>query len=62
MYDLALVVSRSEIVKIDDLLDVDLHVAYHLELDIRLKESSRNLVQAFVEDLLVDDCGIAHLL
>lgn len=60
--DLALVVAGGEIVEIDDLLDVDLHVADHLELDIGLEEGSGDLVEAFVEDLLVDDRRIAHLL
>ena len=60
--DLALVVTGGEVVEVDDLLDIALHVADELELDIGLKKSTSDLVQAFVQDLLVDDGRIAHLL
>ena len=60
--DFALVVAGGEVVKIDDLLDIRLHVADELELHIGLQESASDLVEAFVEDLLVDYGRIAHLL
>ena len=60
--DLTLVVASGEIVEIDDLLDIGLHISDELELDIGLKESPSDLVEAFVEYLLVDDGRIAHLL
>lgn len=60
--DLALVVTGGKVVQIDDLLDVGLHVADELELDIGLEQGASDLVEAFVEDLLVDHRRIAHLL
>ena len=60
--DAALVVASSEFLEIDDLLDVGLHIADELELNIGLEKSAGDLVEALVEDLLVDDGGIAHLL
>lgn len=60
--DVTLVVSSSEIVEIDGLLDIGLHIADELELNIGLKESPSGFVEAFVEYLLVDDRRIAHLL
>lgn len=60
--DLALVVARSEIVEINDLLDIRLHVTNELELDIGLEESSGDLVEAVVERFLVDHRRVAHLL
>ena len=60
--DLALVVTSSKVVEVDNLLDVALHVTNELELDIRLKKSASDLVQAFIQNLLVDDDCIAHLL
>jgi hypothetical protein len=46
--DSALVVTGSEIVEIDDFLDISLHVANKLELDIGLKKRASDLVQAVV--------------
>lgn len=42
--DFALVVTGGKVVKIDDLLDIGLHVTHKLELHIGLQESSRDLV------------------
>lgn len=60
--NLALVVTSSQIVQIDDLLDIGLHIADELELHIGLEQSAGDLVQALVQDLLVDHRRIAHLL
>ena len=54
--DFALVVAGSEVVKIDDLLNIGLHVADELELHIELSESVSDLVKA-----LVNYGCIAHL-
>lgn len=51
-----------EVVEVDDLLDITLHVANELELNIGLEQCPGDLVEAFVEDFLVDYRGIAHLL
>ncbi|KAL6981342.1 hypothetical protein U1Q18_022971 [Sarracenia purpurea var. burkii] len=51
----------SEIFEIDVLLNVGLHIEDDLKMNIGLKESSHDLVKAFIEDLLVDDCRIAHV-
>lgn len=58
----SLVVARGEIIKIDDFLDVGLHLTDELELNIGLKKSTRDLVEAVVQNLLVDYGGITHLL
>ncbi len=42
--DFALVMPSSKIIKVNNLLDVVLHVHHHLELHIRLQQSSRNLI------------------
>ena len=60
--DFALVVTSGEIVEVNNLLDVGLHVADELELNIRLEKSSGDLVEALVQHLLVDHRRIAHLL
>ena len=60
--DLVLVVTGGNVVEVDNLLDLAQHVADELELDIRLKKSTSDLIQAFVQNLLVDDDCIAHLL
>lgn len=60
--DFALVVAGGEVVEIDELLDIGLHIPDELELDIGLQESAGDFVEAFIQDFLVDDCGIAHLL
>lgn len=60
--NLALVVTGGEIIEIDDLLDIGLHVADELELNIGLKQGASDLVEALVQDLLVDYGRIAHLL
>ena len=57
-----LVVTGGNVVEVDNLLDLAQHVADELELDIRLKKSTSDLIQAFVQNLLVDDDCIAHLL
>lgn len=62
MDDAALVVAGGEVVKIDDSLDVGLHVPDQLELDVGLQQRARDLVQAFAEHLLIDNGGVAHLL
>lgn len=46
--DFALVVTGGEIVKIDDFLDIGLHITNKLELNIGLKKSASDLVQAIV--------------
>lgn len=51
-----------EILDVDDALDVVLHVADELELDVGVEEGAVDLVEALVQDLLVDDRRIAHLL
>lgn len=61
LHDAALVGAGGERLEVDDALDVGLHVADHLELDIRLEERARDLVEAVVEHLLVDHRGVAHL-
>lgn len=60
--DFALVVASGEVVEIDELLDIGLHIPDELELHIGLQESAGDFVEAFIQDFLVDDCGIAHLL
>ena len=60
--DPAFVVACSEIVEVDNVLDVGLHVADELELNIGLEKRARDVVEAIVEDFLVDDRRIAHLL
>lgn len=60
--DAALVVARGEVVEVDDALDVGLHVADELELDVGLEERAGDLVEALAEHLLVDDRRVAHLL
>ena len=60
--DATLVVTSSEIFQIDDLLDIGLHIADELELHIGLEKSAGDLIEALVEDLLVDHGRIAHLL
>jgi len=60
--DPAFVVTGSKIVKVDNVLDVGLHVANELELNIGLEKSASDVVEAIVEHLLVDHRGIAHLL
>ena len=60
--DPALVVAGGEVVEVDDALDVGLHFADELELHIGLEERARDVVEAIVEDFLVDDGRIAHLL
>lgn len=54
--------ARSEIIEIDNLFNIGLHITNELELHIGLKESARDLVKAIVQHLLVDDGRIAHLL
>lgn len=61
LHDAALVGASGEGLKVDDALDVGLHVADHLELDIGLEEGARDLVEAVVEHFLVDHRGVAHL-
>lgn len=51
-----------EIVDVDDALDVVLHVADELELYVGVEEGAVDLVEAVVQDLLVYDRRIAHLL
>ena len=50
------------IIEVDDLLDIGLHIANELELDIGLEKRTRDLVETIVEHFLVNDGGIAHLL
>ncbi len=49
-----LIVLRSKVIQVHDLLDVRLHGADHLELDIGRHERSRNLIQILRQYLLVD--------
>lgn len=58
--DAALVGACGERLEVDDALDVGLHVADHLELDVGLQERARDLVEAVAENLLVDDGGVAQ--
>ena len=60
--DPAFVVTGGEIVEVDDFFDVGLHVADELELDVGLEEGAGDVVEAVVEDLLVDHRRVAHLL
>ena len=60
--DPALVVTCGKVVEVDDALDVGLHVANELELNIGLEKRASDVVEAIVEDFLVDDRRIAHLL
>ena len=60
--DLALIMTGGEVIQIDNFLDIGLHVTDKLELDIGLKKSAGDLVETFVQNLLVDDRRIAHLL
>lgn len=57
-----LIVSGSKVIKIDDLLNVSLHITDQLELNIGLKKSSGDLVKALIQNFLINDCRIAHLL
>ena len=61
LYDAALVGPGGEGLEVDDLPDVGLHVADHLELDVGLQERARDLVEALPEHLLVDHRRVAHL-
>lgn len=60
--DPTLVVASGEVVEVDDALDVSLHFTDELELHIGLEECARDVIEAIVEDFLVDDGRIAHLL
>ena len=51
-----------EVIEIDDFLDIGLHVADELELNIGLKQGASDLVDAPLQDLLVDYGRIDHLL
>lgn len=51
-----------EILQIYDGLDVFLHIADELKLHISAKEGASDLIEALIKDLLVNDCGIAHVL
>lgn len=57
-----LIMASCEIIKIDDFLDVGLHIADELELHIGLEKRAGYLVEAIIESLLVNYGGIAHLL
>jgi len=48
--------------KIDDFLNIGVQVSDEVELNIGLKESSIDLVETIMEDCLVDNRWIAHLL
>ena len=61
LYDASLVGAGGEGLEVDDLPDVGLHVADHLELDVGLQERAGDLVEALPEHLLVDHRGVAHL-
>jgi hypothetical protein len=61
LHDAALVGPGGERLEVDDALDVGLHVADHLELNVGLQERARDLVEAVVEHLLVDHRRVAHL-
>lgn len=52
----------SEIFQIHYPLDVALHVADLLELDVGAKKCASDLVEALIQNLLVDDGCIAHML
>lgn len=60
--NLALVVTSSEVIQIDNLFNIGLHITDELELNIGLEQSASDLVEAFIECLLIDHSGIAHLL
>lgn len=59
--DAPLVGPGGERLEVDDALDVGLHIADHLELDVGLQERARDLIEAVAEHLLVDHGGVAHL-
>jgi len=59
--DPALAVACSEVVGVDDALDVVMHVADELEPDVSVEEGPVDLVEALVQDLLVYDRRVAHL-
>ncbi|KAM2958383.1 hypothetical protein FF2_025252 [Malus domestica] len=48
--------------QIHDLLDIGLHVADELELNIGLEQGASDLIDSPIQDLLVDYNRIAHLL
>jgi len=52
--DLAFVVTGSEMIEIDDILNIGVHVSDEVELNIGLKESSIDLVETIIEDCFVD--------
>lgn len=60
--DLALIVTSSEVIQIDKVLNVGLQVANEVEPNISVEESSGDLVEAFAEDLLVHHDRVVHLL
>jgi len=60
--DSTLVMTSGEIIKINDLLDVGRHITNELKLNIGLQEGASDLIEAFVENFLIDDRRIAHLL
>lgn len=62
MNDLALIVTGSEVIEINNFLDIGLHITDKLELDIGLKKSAGDLVETFVQNFLVDHRRAAHLL
>lgn len=62
MDDFALIVASSKIIDVDDLLNIGLHIPNEFELNIGLKKSTSDLVETIVENFLIDDGRIAHLL
>jgi hypothetical protein len=52
--DLTFVVTGSEMIEIDDFLNIGVHVMDEVELNTGLKESSIDLVETIMEDSLAD--------
>jgi len=58
--DLAFIVTGGELLKINNVLDINLHVSNKLESNIGLNERSIDLIETIGESFLVDDCCVVQ--
>ena len=54
--------TSSKIIKIDNLLDISLHILNELELNIGLKKRTSDFIETLIENFLIHYDGIAHFL
>jgi len=58
--DLAFIVTGGELLKINNVLDINLHVSNKLESNIGLNERSIDLIETISESFLVDHCCVVQ--